>query len=382
MQRVISLHLPLYGDLLNTIHLYNEICNLHIAKSLELCTFSKNVLHKALYSEIRNLHPDFPSALIQCSRDQAVEMLKGNKRKPHTKKKRDSSIRFDLRTCKVFLESGQLSISTINGRKKYQLNIPSYFSKYSSWKVKGATLGKKGKHLVLKVIVEGEKVPNPCNYSDVLGIDLGINTFAFMSNGLFVRSNKIRRVKRKYSYLRRKLQSCGTRSARRKLRRLRGRERRFMRDYNHQLSKQIANLPYGSFALENLKGMCKGRKGKRFNRMRSNWAYYQLRMFLDYKAEDRGKSLLLVDPRHTSQECCNCGYIAKENRNRKKFKCVRCSFSLPADFNASINISRRAERFLAEQAVVNQPKVTIDERQRNRSECQLQTHSLHLAVKE
>jgi putative transposase len=368
MQRVVSLSLPVQGSLLRTIHLYNEICNFHIQKALALNTLSKSLLHKELYSKIRQQYTSFPSALIQCARDQAVEMLKGNKNCVHTKKKKTSSIRFDQRTCKVFLESGHLSITTVEGRKKYLLKVPDYFSKYFSWKVKGITLGLREKgRLLLKIIVEGEKVP-PSTDTGLLGIDLGLNNFVFMSNGQFLRSTKIRAIKRKYSYLRKRLQSCGTRSAKRKLKRLRGRERRFMRDFNHQLSKQIVALPYGCYALENLKSIRKGRKGKRFNRMRSNWTYYQFRQLLQYKAEDKGKTIMLVDPRYTSQRCCRCGFTKKANRNKDKFKCKKCSLSLPADFNASINISQRGKA-LIEQAVVNQPNVTIDERQRIRSRC-------------
>ena len=365
MQRVISLSLPFNKSLVNTILLYNDICNLHIQKSLELRSLSKSLLHQSLYKYIRDKYPSFSSALIQCARDNAVEILRSNKSQPHTLKKKYSSIRFDLRTCKVFLESGQLSITTIDGRKKFNLDIPSYFSKYFSWKVKGLTLGYKKGHFLLKVIVEGDRV-SPVDNNAVLGIDLGLKNFAVMSNGFFVKSNKLRTIKRKYSYLRRRLQSCGTRSARRKLKRLSERERRFMQDFNHSLSKQVVELDYRCFALEDLKGIRKGRKGKRFNRMRSNWAYYQFRQFLSYKAEDRGKEIILVEPYYTSQQCSSCSYIAKENRNKGQFSCKNCSFSISADLNASINISRKGQN-LFEQAVVNQPIVTINERQRIRS---------------
>jgi IS605 OrfB family transposase len=137
-----------------------------------------------------------------------------------------------------------------------------------------------------------------------------------------------------------------------------------MRDYNHCLSKKIAELPYGAFALEWLKGISKGKKGKVFNRMRSNWAYFQLRQFLGYKAEDRGKEVILVDPRFTSQRCSKCGFVDKANRKKGKFHCKSCDFKNNADLNASMNISQIG-RILFEQAVVNQPIVTMDEDNRS-----------------
>jgi putative transposase len=378
MLRTISLSLPIHKSLRETIEVYNLICNLHIQKALDLNTLSKTKLHKSLYRDVRLLHPSFPSALIQCARDQAIEMLRGNKKRRSTTKKPFSSIRFDLRTCKVLLKSGKLSITTLRGRKQFSLNVPHYFHKYFDWKVKGATLGIKNKKLVFKVNVEGDNSMIQLNH-EVLGIDLGLKNVVFLSNGKFVRSKNIRKVKRRYAHLRKRLQSQGTRSARRKLKKLSGRERRFTRDVNHQLSKYIAELDYGYFALENLKGIRKKRKGKKFNRMLGNWSFYELRTLLEYKAESLGKEIILVDPRYTSQQCNYCGFTSKKNRTKSLFKCQMCSVFIPADLNASRNISERGFSFLFEQAAVNQPIVTVNEGQRTRSRYQLQAHATELA---
>ncbi len=360
MQRTVSLKISKYPELLETIKQYNQIVNEHISKSFEVKTNSKSKLHKALYKDIRQRFPDFPSALIQCARDNAVEMLKGNKYKKHTKKRLNSSVRFDLRTVKVFLESEQLQLTTVEGRKKYNLKIPEYFKKYFNWKVKVVTLGVDKKFLKLKVVVEGDKhqqIPN----KKILGVDLGIKNFAVLSDGTFIKPNKICAVKRRYAYLRKRLQSRGTRNAKRHLKAFSGRERRFMRDFNHCLSKRIAELPFGVFALEGLKNIRKARKGRVFNRMRSNWAYFQFRKLLTYKAEDRGKSVVLVDPQYSSQRCSKCGFIDKFNRKKGVFHCKSCDFHCSADLNASINISQIG-KVLFGQVVVNQPIVMMDER--------------------
>src|SRR3990167_10550697 len=104
--------------------------------------------------------------------------------------------------------------------------------------------------LKLKIIVEGIKFTH--NITSTLGIDLGLKNLVVLSNGIFIKSNYVRRIKRKYAYLRKQLQSKGTRSAKRKLQCLSGRERRFIVDYNHSISKKIANLCYGITAMENL----------------------------------------------------------------------------------------------------------------------------------
>ena len=359
MQRVVSLNIPITNEILETIKQYNTISNLHIKKCFELKTNSKNKLHKALYREVRKQFPKFPSALIQCARDNAVEMLKGDKYKRKTTKNLLSSIRYDLRTSKVFLESGEIQLTTIESRKKYSIKVPEYFHKYFSWKVKGVVIGIHRKVCRVKVVVENGIV-EPSNNKEVLGIDLGIKNFVVCSDYTIVKANEIRGIKRRYAYTRQKLQVIGTRSAKRKLKRLSGRERRFMADYNHCLSKQIAEKPFGLFAMEDLKNIRKGRKGKKFNRMRSNWAYYQFRQFLTYKAEDRGKTIIPIDPRFTSLRCSRCGFVDSSNRNKGFFHCKSCGFSHNADLNASFNIFQLGKALL-DRLLVNQPIATANE---------------------
>ncbi|MHB8360650.1 MAG: transposase, partial [Thermoplasmataceae archaeon] len=68
------------------------------------------------------------------------------------------------------------------------------------------------------------------------------------------------------------------------------------------------------------------------------WSPYQLEQFIEYKAEDRNKSAIYVNPKYTSQRCSNCGYIDKNNRKGSIFHCQNCNFELHADLNAARNI--------------------------------------------
>lgn len=59
------------------------------------------------------------------------------------------------------------------------------------------------------------------------------------------------------------------------------------------------------------------------------------------KAEDAGRTLIEVDPRHTSDGCRACGHAVKENRvSQAQFACQRCGFRAPADEHAAGNILR------------------------------------------
>ena len=69
---------------------------------------------------------------------------------------------------------------------------------------------------------------------------------------MFFNAGQLRSIKGRYQYNRSELQYAGTGSARRKLKELSGRERRFVQDTNHVISKRIACLPFNVIALEDL----------------------------------------------------------------------------------------------------------------------------------
>jgi putative transposase len=58
-----------------------------------------------------------------------------------------------------------------------------------------------------------------------------------------------------------------------------------------------------------------------------------------------GCEVVLVDPKHTCQECSACGQTASENRpSQAVFSCVACGHTAHADINAAINIRTRGLR--------------------------------------
>ena len=89
----------------------------------------------------------------------------------------------------------------------------------------------------------------------------------------------------------------------------------------------------------------------------------ELKSFIQYKAEERGCTVVAVDPRHTSQACSCCGHTARNNRrSRGRFVCRACGFELHADLNASRNIAAKYHAGVARRDAgglpVNQPIVS------------------------
>ena len=113
------------------------------------------------------------------------------------------------------------------------------------------------------------------------------------------------------------------------------------------LSKQIAasTEPGATIVLENLRDIrsrTKVRRKTKTSRRIHSWSFAQLKRFIAYKAEERGCTVAVVDPRHTSQACSRCGHQARNNRrSRGRFVCRMCGYELHADLNAAYNIAAK-----------------------------------------
>ena len=77
------------------------------------------------------------------------------------------------------------------------------------------------------------------------------------------------------------------------------------------------------------------------NRSICDAGWGQFVSILRAKAEDAGRTVIEVDPRHTSDRCEACGHAAKENRiTQAAFACRRCGHTAHADEHAARNILR------------------------------------------
>ena len=222
----------------------------------------------------------------------------------------------------------------------------------STWKIGGADLVWRRGTYYLNV-TQSKDTPEQIETDETLGIDLGIVNLATDSEGETFSGANVHEVRMRYQKRRQILQRVGTRSAKRHLNKMSGREKRFQKNTNHCLSTTLVHKAVHTrkaLALEDLTGIRARGTVRRANRSeRHCWAFYQLRIFLAYKAAWAGVPMRFIDPRNTSRTCSQCGHCEKANRHsQSSFTCQQCGFCLNADYNAAINISR---------AVVKQPMV-------------------------
>lgn len=200
---------------------------------------------------------------------------------------------------------------------------------------------------------------------DVLGVDLGIVNIATDSDGQTFSGSQVNNVRHRHRRLRKKLQKKGTKAARRRLKKLSGKERRFASHINHIISKRIVAKAQGTqraIAIEQLNGIRQRvtvRKSQRATL--HSWSFFQLKNFIQYKAQRAGVPLIEVDPRNTSRECPICGCVDKANRkSQSSFLCIVCGFAGLADYIASVNIGRRAIVNLPNASTIS-PVLTVRE---------------------
>lgn len=189
--------------------------------------------------------------------------------------------------------------------------------------------------------------PTPAEVDRWLGVDRGVNNLAADSDGEIYQGDLVEARRAWITRRRQELQSHSTKSARRRLRKLAGKQDRFQRHVNHCISKQLvlkAKRTKQGIALEDLTGINLRTRVRHEDRARrGNWSFDQLGHFIAYKARLYGVKVVYVDPHYTSQRCAFCGHTEQANRvAQDTFLCRSCGFTYHADLNAAINISDAA----------------------------------------
>jgi len=310
-------------------------------------------LHHATYYPVKTSCSGLVSDLVIQARVKATEALKSAFARhkagrpvscPHST---HCPPRYNAHTYTLSWDRHTVRLSTTAGRISVSFTLPDYAATYAGLPVDTADLIQRQDGTWWLHVVVTLAPPVIAQTEEVIGIDLGLAHPAVTSTNQFLGKKAWKATEGRYFRLKRRLQRCGTKSAKRHLRHLRHKQARFRRDCDHALSKQLAQsaAPGGTLILENLTDMRQRIRAKRqtqTKRRLHSWSFAQLTSFLTYKAEERGLTVAKVDPRHTSQTCSCCGHQARNNRRSQcRFVCRACGFELHADLNAARNIAAK-----------------------------------------
>lgn len=326
-----------------TLSQCNEACNFISKQGWNHKVLRQFDLHKVTYFPTRELLKLSAQATVRCIA-KVADSYKTSKKRCH-KFRKYAAQPYDARLLR-FCNDNQVSIWTMTGREKIKYTCGTKQQELLAYRKGEVDLMFIRKKWYLSVCCD---IPDTLELetTGILGIDLGIVNLAVDSNGTQYSGKGIEAARRTFSHRRKNLQKKGTKSAKRKLKKLSGRQSRYQKNTNHCISKtivQTAERYAKGIALENLKGITKRVKVNRRQRTKlSNWGFYQLKSFIQYKAKRSGIPVFLVDPRNTSRTCTNCGCINKRNRaSQAQFKCIECDFAGHADYIAALNIRARA----------------------------------------
>jgi len=323
----------------------------------EYVTTSKTTLHHDTYDDVRDetaLHSNH----VQAARNKAAEACKSvvekwrqgkNASMPHFT---SPHLVYDHRTATF--HDGYVSLATINSRIEADYVLPDderdtphaeyFFS--DNYETTGAELHYTNGNWMLQIYcktdVESDTPEQVITENrTVLGVDLGVNTFAVTSTGTFWTGDEFDHWRREYENRRGNLQEHGTRWAHENIQSVgRTEESRFkitLHRISNELVAEARDHGCSVIAFEDLTDI-RERTGASWGH---KWAFDRLYGYVEYKATEDGIDVEQVDPENTSRRCSTCGFTHPDNRESEDFECLKCGYQNHADYNASKNIGLR-----------------------------------------
>ena len=333
--------------LLSTMETFNAACNYASERAFASKSFGRVKLQKLVYREVRDQFGLTAQAAVHVATKVSAAYAK-NKKVQATFRLR-GAMTYDDRILRWRIDKSLVSIWALAGR----LWLPFVCGE----RQRELLAYRRGESDLVFVddefyLLASCDMPDPTEEQtrEALGADFGINTLIATSDGDRYASAPIEKNRQRHQRLRSALQKRGSLSAKRHLRKLAKKQRRYQTDTNHVLAKRLvleAKRTKRSLRIEDLTHIrertwtrATTAQGKQERARRSNWAFAQLRRFIEYKAILSGVKVERVHPSHTSQRCFQCGHIEKGNRkSQSEFLCLNCNHAEHADTNAAKNIA-------------------------------------------
>jgi IS605 OrfB family transposase len=299
------------------------------------------VLHSKVYHNIRKSHPNIPSQVIIKAEQEVLAGYRSIKSNKHKKtkpiEKTNLSMRLDKRLYSL-PDKFSIRITTTGKRQTYKFVVyPQLKELLEKYPFQDPLIYENNGKIYICLSFENKQPQLKQRLA--LGVDLGIRRSAATSEGKLIIDKSFNKRKRRLRHQKDILKSKNTKSARRKLRySLRRKERNQNDNQTHLIANEVLKTEADTICLENLKSI-KRKKNKYQNKHSiSQVPLYELRRVITYKAENMGKTILLVCPQYTSQTDCVSGKREGDRRGCRFYS--KNGLIYDADINASINIAK------------------------------------------
>ena len=325
--------------LLETMKEANTVCNAISDVAWQEKIFNNFKLHHKVYHSYKATFK-LSSQMIIRQIAKVADAYKLDKKTKRTFKPL-GSIAYDSRIM-TYKPNNVVSLWCIGGRQK--IDFVCHNHSYIPY-IKGEAdlVYKKGKFYLFQTVdVPEEDIED---VEEFVGCDFGLTDIVVTSDGVKHSADGLNAYREHRQKVRSSIQSKGTRSSRKLLKRLSGKERTHASIVNHTIAKSIvqsAKEQGKGIAIEDLTGIrfTSKRRNKNFRTKLGKWNFSMLRQYIEYKSLLNGVKCIAVAPAYTSQTCSTCKHIGK--RTNKVFKCTntKCKVdSIDADFNAAQNIA-------------------------------------------
>ena len=339
-----------HNQLVETRNAYNDCSEFMFGGTVPLAL---KPVHDAVYDWLREKHPSLPAqAVIKVYKDvlSAYRTIKKNRHRiKRAPRKRNLAMRLDKRLYNRVQQDGIVMCGGTEGKREL---IP--FLLYDkatemllSYPTHDPLIFERDGRLFLSIPFE---VPEkPVLSDDCIGVDLGLRRLFVTTDGVAFRDKKYLEKRRRIRFNKMALKARNTKSARRKIRKMKRKERNLSKDMCHRAANALlASTDASIIVLEDLEGIKKntakhknGFKRNAHNRRMGQAPIRGFRDILAHKAQRAGKRVETVSPTYTSQTDCRTG---KRDGQRKGCRYVCCDgVVLDADWNASYNIAKRGK---------------------------------------
>ena len=325
------------GLLFATLREANAACNEIAQHAWENKVFRQYDLHHAKYHAVKASFDLSAQMVVRCIA-KVSDAYKLDRKRQRTFREL-GSIAYDSRI--LSWKTDKVSIWCVGGRQKIPYRTGgSYLEllKYQQGETDLAYI--KGKwYLLTTCDVPSEEEES---FNDVIGVDLGITNIASDSDGNTYSGRELNALRKQREKVRASLQSKGTKSAKKVLKRISGRERTTTKIINHTIAKNLvakAKREGKAISIESLKGIRQStnkRLRKSQKGLHNRWSFHDLKLKIEYKAERAGVTVITVPAAYTSKTCSYCKHIGK--RSGESFNCTNCGHSDHADVNGAKNI--------------------------------------------
>lgn len=335
--------------LAQTTKAFNLCANMAVEQNIPLGIKS---FHDNLYDVIRQNFPIIPAQGAIKVYKEVLSALRSRKSNKHFNgnipQRKKLALHLDKRMySKLSKEGIALSSGVLNKRELCTFNLyDKVIELFDTCSTADPLLFARDGKIYLSVPFEVSTPP--CTNDEALGVDLGVRRLFVTSEGNSFVDKRYLKRRRELRYLKRCLQSNGSRSAKKHLRTLSQKEYHMSKDMQHRAAKALIESTSAShIILEDLKNLkqttsktSEGHKRTKHNRVLSQVPFASFKDILTHKAQLVGKQVETVSPTWTSQtdsrtnkrdgERCGCRYYCSDG------------VVLDADWNAAVNIANRA----------------------------------------